>query len=58
MPEFLLLSVLSVAFGCARFPAVKAVELGTQLVLRRLTDLVAGLTFSERGFSSRYRLDP
>src|SRR5215471_10257054 len=32
---------------CACLAAVKAVELRTQLVLRRVADVVAGLTFSE-----------
>src|SRR5262249_61140879 len=32
---------------CACLAAIKAVELRTQLVLRRLADVVAGLTFSE-----------
>src|SRR5438034_1629232 len=47
---------ISVAFGRPGFPAIKSIELGTQLVLRRLADVMAGLTFSERGFPSRYVL--
>src|SRR6516165_712726 len=38
---------------CACLAAIKAIELRTQLVLRRLADVVAGVTFSEGGFAGR-----
>ena len=44
---------VSVALDRARFPAIEAIELGTKLVLRRLADIVTGLTFSESCFSRR-----
>jgi hypothetical protein len=51
-PGVLVAVAIGVPLGSAGFLAIKSVELGAKLVLRRLADIVTGLTFSEGGFSS------